>query len=182
MSASLTGIKKTIDDYQKRIDEEAAKMAVQTQAKREESAAKLQQAREEVHDADKHLKDVCDEKRAKIAERDRIHDDGRALEVKIKASQNRVMEINETIARCAQKEKDQYVAYGTNIQGVLDDIQKMTWRGEVVGPLGMHVRVHEPAKWGPLLRSQLGNNLTSFAVTNSHDREQLKAILVRRGK
>jgi hypothetical protein len=99
------------------------------------------------------------------------------------AAQGRIMECEQMIERCVQQEKNSLAAYGRDIKGVLERIEKMRWLGDLpLGPLGVNVKVKEPEKWAELLRGQLGKYLTAFAITDARDRPQLKKVLEQSGK
>jgi chromosome segregation ATPase len=182
MNTSIKQTRETIEGYEKRIEAENNKSAVLSQGKQEETSQKLRQAKQDVQDAEQRVKDVADQKRKKMAEADGLKADIQKIESTIVDAQQRIMAINETLGRLAQKAKDQYIAYGNNIQAVLEEIKKTPWKGDIVGPLGLHVKVKDPETWAPLIRSLLGSHMTSFAVTNSQDREKLKALLKRHRK
>ncbi|KAG6880564.1 hypothetical protein C0993_005774, partial [Termitomyces sp. T159_Od127] len=82
------------------------------------------------------------------------------------------------IQRAKDAEKNSLVPYGNNIKGVLEVIKNEKWVGDrPVGPLGLFVKAKDAAKWGALLRSQLSQYLTAFAVTNNADRGKLNKVL-----
>jgi structural maintenance of chromosomes protein 6 len=179
---SIKRTRKVIEDYEKRIAEETAKMENLTQGRREQVMQMLNDAKREVQEAEQHLKAVCEQKRQAMAEEENVKRELARLKTAIETARKRIAESQEMLNKCAQREKDGYVAYGNNIQILLNEIKKMRWRGEVIGPLGLHVKLREPEKWAPLLRAQLGLLMTSFAVTNAQDREQLKNLLKKHNK
>ncbi|KAF9523413.1 hypothetical protein CPB83DRAFT_690784 [Crepidotus variabilis] len=64
----------------------------------------------------------------------------------------------------------------------MQKIKSMNWRGDIpLGPLGQYVKARDPKTWGEILRSQLGQYLTAFAITNAADRACLKKLLVESG-
>jgi chromosome segregation ATPase len=179
---SIKRTRKVIEDYEKRIKEETAKMENLTQGRRDQVMQQLNDAKQEVQNADQHLRAVCEQKRQKLAEEENVNKELAKLKAGIEATRRRITDIQEILTKCARKEKDGHVAYGNNIQALLDEIKKMRWRGEVIGPLGLYVKLRDPEKWAPLLRAQLGLLMTSFAVTNPQDREQLKNLLKKHNK
>ncbi|KAG1810673.1 uncharacterized protein BJ212DRAFT_1378104, partial [Suillus subaureus] len=53
----------------------------------------------------------------------------------------------------------------------------MKWYGDVhVDPLGMHLKLKDMT-WANLMRIQLGDLMSAFAVTDARDRPQLKKLL-----
>jgi hypothetical protein len=87
------------------------------------------------------------------------------------------------IQKAKEHEQNNFAPYGKDIKRVLTQIERMKWHGQKpVGPLGVYVKVKDPQKWAPLLRSQLGGYMTAFACTDARDRPQLKRLLHDSGK
>ena len=177
MNSSLTALNKSIKDYEEKIAEEARRLEAHTQAKRDEINRRLDIAKEAVAEADRRFKDVIEQRRNKLLERDEVKSKGLAAEAKKQQHQERITECQTMINRCKEQEKNSLAPYGHDIKGVLHSISKIHWHGDTpVGPLGLYVKLKDQ-KWGPLLRGQLGNLMTSFACTDARDRPQLKKIL-----
>ncbi|KAG7439836.1 P-loop containing nucleoside triphosphate hydrolase protein [Guyanagaster necrorhizus] len=65
---------------------------------------------------------------------------------------------------------------------ILERIKRMRWKGDLpIGPLGVHVKVHDPQKWAELLRRQLRGFLVAWAVTDGADLFQLRKLLNENG-
>lgn len=177
MNSSLTALNKSIKEYDEKIAEEARRLEAHTQAKREEINRRLDAAKEAVAEADRRHKDVIDQQRNKLLERDEIKSKGVAAEGKKQQHQERITDCQTMISKCKEQEKNSLAPYGRDIKGVLQSISKMQWHGNPpIGPLGLYVKLKDQ-KWAPLLRAQLGNLMTSFACTDARDRPQLKKIL-----
>ncbi|KAN0087613.1 hypothetical protein V8E55_006234 [Tylopilus felleus] len=177
MNSSLTALNKSIKDYEEKIVEEAQRLEAHTQVKRDEINRRIDAAKEAVAEADRRQKDVIDQKRNKLAERDEVKSKGQAAENKRNQLQERITDCQTMISKCKEQEKNSLAPYGHDIKGVLQSINKMRWHGDTpVGPLGLYVKL-EDQKWASLLRGQLGNLMTSFACTDVRDRPQLKKIL-----
>jgi chromosome segregation ATPase len=72
--------------------------------------------------------------------------------------------------------------FGAKVPGILADIQKTRFRGRVVGPLGLHLRltdVIDTSSAETAVERSMGSSLRSFLVTNGEDRAALAAILRR---
>jgi chromosome segregation ATPase len=177
MSSSLTSLNKSIKDYEEKIAEEARRLEAHTQAKRDEINRRLDTAKEAVAEADRQHKDVIDQKRNKLLERDDLKSKGLAAEGKRQQRQERITECQTMINNCKEQEKNSLAPYGVDIKGVLHSISKAHWHGDTpIGPLGLYVKL-EDRKWAQLLRAQLGKLMMSFACTDARDRPQLKKIL-----
>lgn len=72
--------------------------------------------------------------------------------------------------------------FGAKVPAILSDIQKTRFRGRVIGPLGLHLRltdVIEASGAETAVERSMGMSLRSFLVTNGEDRAALAAILRR---
>lgn len=177
MNSSLTALNKAIKDYDEKIGEETRRLEVHTQAKRDEINRRLDTAKEAVAEADRRNKEVIERKRSELNKRDEIKSKGQAAESKKQQLQERITECQTMINKCKEQEKNTLAPYGHDIKGVLQSISKTRWHGDTpIGPLGLYVKLKDQ-RWAQLLRSQLGNPMTSFACTDPRDRVQLKKIL-----
>ena len=177
MNSSLTALNRSIKEYDEKIAEEARRLEAHTQVKRDEINRRLDTAKQVVAEADRRNKDVIEQKRSKLIEKDEVQSKGQAAEDKRRQLQDRIAECQTMINKCKDQEKNSLAPYGHDIKGVLQSINKVHWHGGTpVGPLGLYVKLKDQ-KWGQLLRAQLGNLMTSFACTDARDRPQLKKIL-----
>ena len=94
-------------------------------------------------------------------------------------------ELDQTTAHARQLEahkKDKLSKFGTNITQVLQDIDRHQWAGvKPLGPLGLYVDLKDKL-YADLMRSNLGNQMTAFAISHDQDRGPLKKILNGHGK
>jgi chromosome segregation ATPase len=172
-----------IEGYQKQIEEETRRLEADTQAKREESQRNLNAARSAVDEAQDNVSQIANEMRALFEKTDNLRREGEAKESEVTQLRKKIQDCDQFIARVAQLNNNNLAAYGNDINRLLAEIHKMKWHGDVpLGPLGLHVKVREPEKWADLLRSQLRNLLTAFAVTDSRDRKALSNLLQRSNK
>lgn len=178
MDQSLKATNKLITDYDNQIAEETRRMAASTQAKRDEQNAKLEAARAEVVDSQKELDALNARKTALSEQAATAKESGSELEARLNVIKKTIGEAQNMITTCQQQEKNSLAAYGNNIKGLLERIQNTRWNGDMpLGPLGVHVKARDPQTWGDLLRSQLGQFLTAFVVTDARDRPMLKQLL-----
>jgi structural maintenance of chromosomes protein 6 len=183
MDTSLKTTNNQIKGYEARIAEETRRLEVNTQAKREETNRKLQAAKDKVTDAEAHLKEIEENLRQKTEEKDATGKEGTEAEQAMKIAQDHFSNCNTMIQKAKEQEQNNLAPYGKDIKRVLAQIKQMKWHGQApVGPLGVYVKVKEPQKWAPLLRSQLGGLMTAFACTDARDRPQLKRLLHESGK
>jgi chromosome segregation ATPase len=127
---------------------------------------------------------------SRAAERDRIVGETTAADQQeaqaknqLDTIQRRVQDITDEIAASQNQESDRLAAFGLNMTAVLAAIKGARWFGrEPVGPLGLHVELEDPAKWGDIMRISIGHQMRAFAITDYRDLRQLKSILHRHKK
>lgn len=111
---------------------------------------------------------------------------GKPLQSELNAVQKRVGDLEGEVRRCQEPQygRDPFAAYGFRIADVRRDLDKMQWHGTVpLGPLALHVELRpEWQSYADAIRSQLGNRLLSFAITDGRDRVRLKQVLNKSGK
>ena len=158
-------------------------MAVHTQAKHEETQRRIEAAKDAVTAIEERANSLQIERKNVSGEADNVEREGREVDRKKTELQNRIQECEQMILTAKNRENDALIPYGKDIKKVLEVIKKMRWFGdEPLGPLGVHVKARDPAKWGEILRNQLSSYLTAFAVTDARDRIQLKKLLYDSGK
>jgi hypothetical protein len=179
MNENLQGVKKQIEDYERKITEETRRMEIHTQAKREETMTKLLVAKAEVDNAQCRVKEIAEREATQKADNDRIKQEGKEIEAAGLQKEARIKEINDMIKKCKEQQNNAFAPYGHNIKELLDRIGRATWHGErPLGPLGLHVKIRQSEQWAcGVLRSLLAHLLTAFAITDSRDRQQLKRLL-----
>jgi chromosome segregation ATPase len=158
-------------------------MAVHTQAKHEETQRRIEAVKDTVAALEGRAHGFQLERRVVSNDADAVEREGKDVDRRKSELQNRIQECDQMIAAAKSRENDALIPYGRDIKKVLEVIKKMRWFGdEPLGPLGVHVKARDPAKWGELLRNQLASYLTAFAVTDARDRIQLKKLLHESGK
>jgi structural maintenance of chromosomes protein 6 len=181
MEASLFEVKAQIEGFKATIA--AEEQRIHNQEKQAETRQKLEEAKQAKSSMEVELKGLNESIRAATNDRDTLYNDGMAMETNLKELQNRIAQLDGTIRRCDELSKDNLAAYGNNIAGVWDSVKRMRWHGQApFGPLGVHVKVKDPKKWGELLRIQLGKHMITWVITDSRDRNQLKKLLMDSGK
>lgn len=178
MDGSITIITEQIKGFDKQITEETERMAVNTQAKHEETQRKLEEARANVNEAQETLERLTREIEEQTTTTSALKTEGSVLDNTVAAIRAEIQNCEGMIQRAKDAEKNSLIPYGNNIKGVLDAIKNERWVGDrPVGPLGLFIKAKDAAKWGELLRSQLSQYLTAFAVTNNGDRVKLNQLL-----
>lgn len=173
----------TIQGFETKITEETHRLEVNTQAKREETQRKLQDAADKVDQATARLKALEVETTATEERLNAVVADGRAAEEGVNNIKSEIQQNENMIKQCRQQQQNVYQPYGSNMQRVVDSIGKMQWHGTPpVGPFGLYVKVRDPERWAKLMRSQIGGAMSSFAITDSRDHPQLKRLLQQSGK
>ncbi|KAJ7134841.1 P-loop containing nucleoside triphosphate hydrolase protein [Mycena epipterygia] len=181
MNTQLKATNKQIDEYNAAIEKETKRLERDSESKREESQRRLNGARAAVAAAEEALKAIQDQKSSAEEDLRRLKDAGTAADNRRNELRKSVSECETAVQNCLRADTDRYAAYGQNIQRVVQQINQTTWHGEKpLGPFGVHVKVRDH-QWAELLRFQLGQLLTSFAVTEARDLPQLKKILADNG-
>ncbi|KAF8628635.1 hypothetical protein AX15_003769 [Amanita polypyramis BW_CC] len=182
MDASMTNLGVQIKRFDQEIKAEERRLEKHTQVRREETLRKLEEAEKAMTMVEEQKKQLAEQYRKLEEEATGLRNAGREDERKVNELKSQVQRSQEIIEQCKRKENDKYVPYGNNIKALLDQIGKMRWAGEVpLGPLGLYVNCKDPGKWGSILRYQLGQYLTAFAVTDGRDRPILKKLLTEAG-
>ena len=87
---------------------------------------------------------------------------------------------NNTLRNLERQTTNRLSAFGTNLEGVLDDINRTKWvHSKPIGPLGMHVQL-ENDKYKRAITAYLGPMMCSFAARCKADQTTLIGILKRR--
>ncbi|KAF7314559.1 p-loop containing nucleoside triphosphate hydrolase protein [Mycena kentingensis (nom. inval.)] len=168
---------KTIKALETEIAKEMKRLEKDTESAREAKQNQIKALREKETAADKELTEIAD----KIADAERaiadIRRNGEGVDQRVQEAQRNVDNCKSNIDNCKTAERDKYLPYGYNIQQVLHQIANTRWRGQrPIGPLGLYVTLKE-RDYAETLRLQLGQMLTSFAITDGADFQPLKKIL-----
>ncbi|KAK2465406.1 hypothetical protein APHAL10511_002760 [Amanita phalloides] len=182
MDSTLLQLAEQIARYNKDIEAEGHRVEKHTQAKREETDRKLDEAKQVIKDAEGQRAQLAAEFRELDQQNTDLMNVGKEEDARAAELKSQVQRYQEIIEQCKRKENDKYVPYGNNIKLVMEKIRKMNWAGEIpLGPLGLYVNAKDPDKWGTILRHQLGSYLTAFAITDARDRPVLKKMLSESG-
>jgi chromosome segregation ATPase len=174
--------KKSIANLDRQIEEEARRMETHTNEKREKARAKLDQAKSDWEAKDAELKKLEAEMRTSDEESQKAENEGRGLDDEVRQAEGEVANCRQQIVNCDNQAKSSFAPYGNNIPEIIEQTKKMKWHGNLpVGPLGVYVKLKDP-KWATTMRLQLGNLMTSWAVTDARDRQPLKQLLDKGGK
>ncbi|RDX50230.1 P-loop containing nucleoside triphosphate hydrolase protein [Lentinus brumalis] len=182
INESLGGVNNTIAALEKQIREEQERIESHSREKRERANAKLQAANAQLADKEALLKSVAEERQQAQGEVESAAGEIRRLEAERNNLKERVVECEEQIKRCAEMERSKFAQFGNNMDRVMLEIRNKQWYGQPpVGPFGVYVKIKEPERWGNLLRIVIGNNMSSFAITDARDRPALAEILAKSG-
>ena len=183
MDTSLAAVKNQIEEFDKRIEEEARRMAIHTQAKREETQRKLEDAKEAVTVAERQINELMIERKEISVKADTIRAGGEEMDKERATIGRQISDCDGMIDSARKAETDALIPYGRDIKGLLNKMKSMRWAGDPpLGPLGQYVKARDPKNWGEILRNMLGSYLLSFALTDARDRPQLKKLLMDSGK
>lgn len=183
MDTSMRSYRQTIAELDQQIARETQRLAKNTQAKRDQIQDQLAAVQTQIAAHEATIATVQNQKRELEDKMTNAEQQGRKLEEKRKELMNLIGDQEQMIKNCEKAGKDSLLPYGRDIKGVLEQINQMRWHGnKPLGPLGAYVKAKDPQTWGDILRNQLRQQLTSFAITDPRDRNQLKDIFVRSQK
>ncbi len=182
MNSNMQGANKAITEMTSRIEEEQRKAALSTQGKRDQINQRLQQAEADLDTAQKQLDTLKSQLVTARTEADVYKERGPAADKELASIKDNIDKANNRLSNCDVMEKDKLAPFGRQMDKVLESISQATWKGEKpIGPFGKYVTLKD-RKWADLLRSQLGNLMSGFAVTDARDRKPLYEILKKHGK
>ena len=177
MSDELKQINKLIKGYEDAIAVETAKLQEDKQAQREEREHKIQAAKTDVTSYDSAIREINDQIRELDARRVQLRIDIEKVDKERQDARQRVQDCAVQFDNVKKQMANRLAAYGKNIPGVLERINKERWHGDTpIGPLGDFVALKDK-QWQFLMRAQLGSMMHTFAITDARDRSLLKRIL-----
>ncbi|KAJ6525222.1 hypothetical protein DFH09DRAFT_173736 [Mycena vulgaris] len=181
INVQLKATNKSIEEYQAAIDKENERLLKDSQSKRAETQQRLSSARDAVAKAEEALKAIQERKSTIEEDLRRFKEAGNVAEARKNELRAEVSTCQQAVQNCQRAEQDRYAAYGKDIQRVVEQVNRANWHGEKpLGPLGIYVTVRDNT-WAELLRNQLGQLLSSFAVTDARDIGPMKQILSAHG-
>ena len=181
INASKARLEKDLAKFDDDIAREERRLEAHTQARRDEVHSRITHLSSQIQSQEAQLASIAS---SKSHIESRINDArilGQSLERQQQEVQAQIQHVGYNLDQAHKAVSDQYAPYGNNIQRVLQRIQQEkergTWKGEVIGPLGLYVKARDAARWGGILRAQLGGLLMSFGCSDARDRPALKRIL-----
>ena len=157
-------------------------MAIHTDERRERARAQLEEAKNAVETAEAKLRSLEAQMREKADAANNVRREEMDFRAARDQARTRIVECENQIKMIKDSEKNSLAPYGSGMESVLREIQKMRWHGQQpVGPLGRFVKLKDP-RWTDVLRVNLSNPMLSWAITDGRDRPPLKTLLERHGK
>ncbi|KXN81796.1 Structural maintenance of chromosomes protein 6 [Leucoagaricus sp. SymC.cos] len=179
MNNSIASYRSTVSEYDRQIEQESRKLARNTQERRDQQQNQLAAMQARMAEHERNLEAMKTQRQELELKKTDADVQGQELVSKKNESMRQIQFREELIRNCQKAEKDSLLPYGRNIQAVLAQIDRLRWYGnKPLGPLGAYVKAKDPQTWGELLRSQLAQQLCSFAITDPRDRNQLKKLLM----
>jgi len=174
--------KANIKAVERQIEAEAKRMATHTIERRERARAKLEETKKSIEDVEARLKSLEDQVREKGEAANDARSEMDRFQSSLDQAKGRVQECEAQIRVARDSEKNALAPYGTGMETVIKEVQKMRWHGQQpLGPLGRFVKLKDP-QWADVLRVNLSGTMVSWAVTDARDRAPLKALLESYGK
>lgn len=178
ISIQTTSLNTSIQEIDRNIAAEMARMAQDTQEKRDTHKRKVAEAEANVAAQEAVIQQNSASKLENQRRIDSLKKEGEEKEAEMKELREKIVAIDNAISQLQRSENNKYAAYGPGMAQVVGRIQQMKWYGDVpLGPLGTHVKIKDPDAWADLLAQMLRPQLTSFAITDPRDREPLKKLL-----
>ena len=176
MNSNVKGLTNRIEELEKDIRVRAESQG-DIQALREAAQQRLEAAQTQCDTAKQELTIIADEPASLQRQMNQIRDQGKQVDADIARTRQEIEAATANIEQCKHQGGNDIKLFGNNLAALLLLIEKEKWYGEVpVGPFGLFVTVKDP-KWAMVMRIQLGQLMSSFAVTDNRDRYRLRQML-----
>jgi chromosome segregation ATPase len=183
MRNQVSTVDSQISGLERALEEEKKKMEADSKAKRAHFEAEISRAKADIAKLEAEQEEIRNRRESRRNDMLQAQQAGDQAKAQVEAHRTSIISSQTALTAAKASERDTFVPYGNNIKAVVEEIDRSTWYGDKpVGPLGRYVKAREPSKWGDILRTQLGQLLTAFAVTDARDRDQLKRILLKHRK
>ncbi|TEB23008.1 P-loop containing nucleoside triphosphate hydrolase protein [Coprinellus micaceus] len=180
MRNQVSTVDSQISGLERALEEEKKKMEADSRAKRAHLEAEISRAKADIAKLEAEQEEIRNRRESRRNDMLQAQQAGDQAKAQVEAHRTSIISSQTALTAAKASERDTFVPYGNNIKAVVEEIDRSTWYGDKpVGPLGRYVKAREPSKWGDILRTQLGQLLTAFAVTDARDRDQLKRILLK---
>lgn len=177
---ALTTARKTVADFQKRLDAEQAKLDAANGGARARATERIAQFDEEVRQL---MQQAADNKKAVVAlegEREAVMAEFNRIKDALTPAQENVMKRQADSNSAQRARNDRMHVFGQQTTQILQAISRAQWDREPLGPLGRYVTIKDK-KWTYILEATFGANLSAFLVTTDRDQRQLSQILRQAG-
>jgi chromosome segregation ATPase len=183
MNEQMTSIKRSIEELQRQIAQARVKAAANSEGAQERLVAQLDEATAEVARCEGALRDAEAALPNKQQALSDVNVRGRQVEQDSKSARDAVEQIRVQLNNLQSQRVDELAAFGRDVHRALDRIKNTRWHGQPpVGPFGRFVKVRDPKRWAAILRIQIGNLMSGYAVTDPRDQGTLRQILKETGK
>ena len=147
------------------------------QAEREAAQQRLQAAQTQCDTAKQDLAMIADEPATLQRQMNQIRDQGRQVDADIARARQEIEAAISNVEQCRHQGGNDIRVFGNDLDAVKLLIQKENWYGQMpVGPFGLFVTLKD-SKWAMVMRTQLGQLMSSFAITDNRDRQKLRHML-----
>jgi structural maintenance of chromosomes protein 6 len=147
------------------------------QAEREAAQQRLQAAQTQCDNTKQELALIVDQPAALQRQLNQLRDQGKQVDADIVRARQDIEAATGNIEQCKHQGGNEIRLFGNNLDTVNNLIQKEKWFGQVpVGPFGLFVTVKD-SKWAMVMRTQLGQLMSSYAITDNRDRHKLRQML-----
>ncbi|KAG8900143.1 Structural maintenance of chromosomes protein 6, partial [Tulasnella sp. 417] len=180
INQNINNVQKLIDDLEQKIEAESRKLE-------RDEAAKRQQIMDQLGEVASRLTAKEEAFQALGREKQDLETRGRSLQEQLKNAandRNRVQQQLQDVQgwqnQLQNQQQNKLNAFGTNIERILQEIERTSWRGSTppLGPLGRYVTLKD-STYREVLQNQIGGSMYQFVVSHPADRQVLGQILKR---
>ena len=164
-----------IKEHQEKIAKERNQESDGARARQQEELARLEiRVREAGANVESAATLVSDAHKKKQAEDAAL----KKAKSQLQAKRNEVSDCHHRLQTLEKSKSSSLTVYHNNMPAVVQtiDARRSQFKGEVIGPLGMSVKLRKE-EWGGICENILGRSLNAFLVTNYEDHDVLKQIL-----
>ncbi|CAG8590107.1 10002_t:CDS:10 [Acaulospora morrowiae] len=174
---NIINLKKSIEKYQEKINEEALKLREDNRQKRDDILNAIRVREEEINritcrnrELQTRLENLHDKK-------EHIRNERRSMEIRARSTREEIERYENLKQQLIDQKSNHLRVFGSSIPEVLEAIDRFNhWKKKPVGPFGRYIKLLKP-KWSNTLESVIGNSLTAFSVQDYHDQQVLSKIM-----
>lgn len=166
-------------EFRASLEAELAKNAEDTDGPRQQQLAELQRLKDQREELQSTIAEAKREANALVTQAEEGGNEYRDLKNDLGNAQRDVQSCESAINQARRSQTDPLAAYGNNVKGVIDAIQRDNWVGSrPVGPLGRFMTLKDQ-RWSSTIESVFGAQLNGFVCSDNRDKGRLANLLKR---